>query len=159
VNRSYQFDRWLEKIHEHRKLILIQPIDCLQGRGEIVTVPSHEFLHMGPVFLLNMSVIVFSVRTAAGKLNSSLLAIPPKMVIDKLRTIIRVYAQYIKGKHFGDCLQSLDTAGQIDLNDPPAAFFGPEADVTAGQKKSIMGSWLKCLDHDQKEPLGSFWGA
>ena len=45
-------------------------------------------------------------------------------------------------------------AGQIDLNNLPDALFDPEADVAAGQKHH--GLLAKPLDHDQKEPLGSF---
>ena len=44
---------------------------------------------------------------ASDKLNPSLPAIPQQMVIDKLRTIIGINTQYIKGKPFGDSLQSL----------------------------------------------------
>jgi hypothetical protein len=65
---------------------------------------------MSPVFLLNVGVIVLFVWTASGKLNPSLLAIPQKMVVDKLRTIIRIYPQYSKGKPLGDSPQSFDNA-------------------------------------------------
>jgi hypothetical protein len=39
---------------------------------------------MGPVLLLNMSVIVFFVRSRSGKLDIFFLAIFPEVIVDKL---------------------------------------------------------------------------
>ena len=48
---------------------------------------------MGEIFLFDMGIVIFLVRPATGELDTLLIAESLEMVVDKLRTIIRIHAQ------------------------------------------------------------------
>jgi len=90
---ALQFHRWLKQILEDPKLI-IELVGGLLGLCGVVAIPAHKLSDMGPVFLLDVGVVVFFVGTRSGELDSTaswaLLTEGKKVVVDKLAAVVRV---------------------------------------------------------------------
>lgn len=88
-----QFHRGLEQILEDPKLI-IELVGSLLGLCGVVAIPAHKLSDMGPVFLLDVRVIILFVGTRAGELNGTaswaLLTEGKKVVVDELTAVVRV---------------------------------------------------------------------
>ena len=90
---ALQFHRGLEQILEDPKLI-IELVGGLLGLCGVVAIPAHKLSDMGPVFLLDVGVVVFFVGSRAGELDSTaswaLLTESKKVVVDELAAVVRV---------------------------------------------------------------------
>jgi hypothetical protein len=60
---------------------------------------------VGPVFLLDVGIVVLLVGTAAGELNPMGLAVAKEVAVDELDTVIGVQALQREGQGRGDLLQ------------------------------------------------------
>ena len=106
----------LEQILEDPKLI-IELVGGLLGLCGVVAIPAHKLSDMGPVFLLDVRVVIFFVGTRAGELNGvaswALLTEGKKAVVDKLTAVVGV--DPLEGKRklvfdLGDRIQDTQSA-------------------------------------------------
>ena len=88
-----QLHRGLEQVLEDPKLI-IELVGGLLGLCGVIAIPAHKLSDMGPVFLLDVRVVVFFVGTRSGELNGAaswaLLTEGKKVVVDELAAVVRV---------------------------------------------------------------------
>ena len=93
VDLAFKLHRGLKQILEDPKLI-IELVGGLLGLCGVVAIPAHKLPDMGPVFLLDVRVVVLFVGTRSGELNGAaswaLLTEGKKVVVDELTAVVRV---------------------------------------------------------------------
>jgi len=129
-----QFDRGLEEIHVQPQLVGVKIVHGLDGFRGIVAVPTDEFADMGPVFLLDMGVVVFFVGPAAGEVDLAIRTVFFDMVVDELAAVVDVQPSEGKGEPQAHLFQSVHDASLSFPQNGPA--FGPGGD-DVGQVESV----------------------
>src|SRR5882724_12008848 len=66
---------------------------------------------MGPILLLDVSVVVLLVRTSSRELDLLPFAPSLQMPVDKFRSVVRVQAQELERQHPCDLIQGLQDSG------------------------------------------------
>jgi hypothetical protein len=64
----------------------------------IIAVPAQELAHMGPIFLLDVCVVVFLIWSAAGELDLAPATVLEEMGIDELGAVVGIEAAERKGE-------------------------------------------------------------
>ena len=88
--------RLLDELHRGQPQILQQPQIRIQRveRGErgrrVIAVVAHQLADVGPVFLLDMRVVVLLVRPAARELNGTGPTVAIQVVVDELGPVVRI---------------------------------------------------------------------
>ena len=71
------------------ELVLIEIVDRGHRLGCVVAPIAQQFADMGPVLLLNMSIVVFLVGTTTCELDPGfLLTVSPEMIVDEFTAIV-----------------------------------------------------------------------
>jgi hypothetical protein len=82
----------LEEIRHQPEFMTVQVVQRKDGLHRVIAIPGHELADVGPVFLLDVGVVVLLVVAAAGELDAMGLAVMPQVVVDELAPIIGVDA-------------------------------------------------------------------
>jgi hypothetical protein len=72
--------------------VVIEIVDRIESLWGVVAQVTQDFAHMRPVFLLDMSVVVFFIRAATSELDLLLIAEGFDVIVNELRTVVGVGA-------------------------------------------------------------------
>ena len=135
----------LEEVHEESRLLAIEVIDEFQGLGGVVTVPAQELTHMGPVFLFDMSIVVFLVGSATSELDVFLMAISPEVMVNEFRAVVGVYGLEGEGQSLTDLPEGQEDAGFAFAHD--GSGFHPTGEDVRKVKRpqELSGSALAAM--------------
>src|SRR5438552_285540 len=101
-----ELDRGQEQILEETELVTVEVVERRDRARRVVAVVAHELADMGPVLLLNVSVVVFLVGPPPRELDRLRLAVAIQVVVDELRAIVGVDALQAKREGLADVLQA-----------------------------------------------------
>ena len=92
---------------EDSQFVLVKIIDGLLGRFRIVAQVAKDFAYMGPVFLFDMSVVVFFVGASTGELDFFLITEGLEVIVDELRAVVGIDALELKRQSLFDFLHGI----------------------------------------------------
>jgi hypothetical protein len=72
--------------------VVIEIVDGIESLCGVLAQVTQDFAHVGPVFLLDMSVVVFFIRAATSELDLLLIAEGFEVIVNELRTVVGVDA-------------------------------------------------------------------
>jgi len=87
--------------------VTVEIVHRFYSRERIITFPAQELAYVRPVLLLDVSIVIFFVRSSSGEVDVVLGTPGAEMPIDELRAVIRIEAQETKGQGGSNLLQSL----------------------------------------------------
>jgi len=130
----FQLDRGLKEVLVEAKLSAIEGIHGVDGLLGIIADIAEDLTNVRPVFLLNMSVIIFLVGPSPRELNFPFLAVSIEKVVDKLCPIVRVDTQQGEGETPFNFFNGFDNAFFVFSQD--GAAFTPSG-VNVGDIQGV----------------------
>jgi len=106
-----EFDRRQEEILELAQFVVVKVVDRREGLWRIEAGVAKQLAHMSPVFLLDMGVVVFLVRSSTRELDAVSTAVVQEMVVDEFRTVVGVDSEKSKGERCTDMFEGIDDVG------------------------------------------------
>jgi hypothetical protein len=92
-----QFYRWAEEVVKQPPFRAIELIEERHSFGTIKPFISQPLPYMGPVFLLDVGVVILVVAPASGENNAPLCKMPHKMIVQELGAIVAVKPKQREG--------------------------------------------------------------
>ena len=144
-----EFQGGAEEILEGAPLVAIKIIHEIDQMRFIEAVIAEELAHMGPVFLFDVSAIVFAVGAGAGELSGGrpVGQIPVQMVIEEFGAIIAIEAEHGKRQHGFNILDLRRYAERAFI--PGGTILGPAGqDIGHSQAPDeITGQAVAAMRH------------
>ena len=94
---AYEFYRGLIQVLIQPQLISVQVVHGGKSLLGIVANIAQELSDVGPVLLLDVGIVIFFVRTAAGEMDFTLITIGLEVIVDEFRAIVGIHSQKLKG--------------------------------------------------------------
>ena len=94
-------------------LVGIEPVDKFDQFGVVEAIISEQVSYVAPVFLLDMGVVVFLVRSRSGELHSWFVIgeVPQQVIVEELGAVITIEPLEFKGQIGFDVLDLFDDTG------------------------------------------------
>jgi len=115
----------------------IEPIQLLQGPWGMVAVVADESTDHGPVFLLDVGVVVLPVGSGPGAGDALLLAVGVEVVVDELAAVVGVDTQEGEGKFLADVMDGA-THSLLTLTQHAPAGHSAGGDVHGAEGVEVL---------------------
>jgi hypothetical protein len=120
-----EFDGRAEEVVEEAPFLTVELVQESDGPGFIEAVIANPLAHMGPVFLFDMGVVIFAVRTAAGEVDGlgAVEEMTHEVVVEKLGAVVAVKPEEFEGERLFDVTELFQDIGFAAA--PDSALFAP----------------------------------
>src|SRR6476659_3956246 len=144
-----EFESGAKEVLESAPLVLIKVIHQIDQIWFIESVIAEELAHMGPVFLFDVSAIVFAVGAGAGELSGRrpVGQIPVQMVIEEFGAVIAIEAEDGERK---SCFNVLDLCHYPERTLVPGSTVLSPAGEDIGQSQApdeVTGQAVAAMRH------------